>query len=297
MAMTPQLPPELYLLIIEFITDSNDLSCIWLNFRRVSREFKAITESVFVRKHLAHTRIEFPAITRRVYDKDDNEHWRELILHFETLTGINGERAVFSQKREEYHASTRILLGYSNSDDEDNNTLYKHVTTLWRECFYGYSLPAPKTAFATPPHVLSVRRVVNDTALPGLEVNWEEHTISVLWKEMLTALFGEEEYLKQVEANEIREYYEKEGGFEALAERIRAGDREALRFMTLASGTDMKRRRMVRKKRFRRWYENHTDLDVEEQPDNPGKVKILRDYQVGMNLVIFDDESGNNSDE
>lgn len=122
-----------------------------------------------------------------VYDGDYNKHWIELSLQFEKLAGNNNEGAVFCQERPKHRQSTEILL------DSYPDTLSGYITSRWRDTFYEYSLPAPKTAFSNPPYVLSVRGVVNDTALPGLEVVWEEQTMSVRWKEMLTALFGEEE--------------------------------------------------------------------------------------------------------
>ncbi|KAI3330213.1 hypothetical protein F4824DRAFT_479114 [Ustulina deusta] len=292
----PQLPNEVYLHIVELITDSRYLPRVWLDFRRVSRNFKAITESVFARKHLPHTIIDFPTITDIVYDKDGNKHRPGLGLHFEKLSGDNDERAVFSELREDYHKSTEILL--DDSEDNPEDTLCKYVTTLWKECFYEYSLPAPETAFSTPPHILSVRRIVNDTALPGLEVNWERHAISVLWKEMLTSLFAEEEYLKQVEADEFREKgIANEDKFKSLGERARDGDQGALEefmksMISQVTDTRNKQRQMVREKRFRRLYNNYTDLVFEEQPNNPGKVRIIHDVQWATGFVDYDNEWG-----
>ncbi|KAI0439901.1 hypothetical protein F4803DRAFT_21311 [Xylaria telfairii] len=138
----PQLPTELYLCIIEVITDSSYLPRVWLNFHRVSREFKAITESVFIRQHLPHACIEFPAMFGYVYDKDDKEHLVELSLYFEKLAGNNNERAVFHQERDDFRQPTRIFF------DSYSDTLSGYITRRWREIFYEYSLPAPKTAFS-----------------------------------------------------------------------------------------------------------------------------------------------------
>ncbi|KAI1277336.1 hypothetical protein F5Y07DRAFT_398592 [Xylaria sp. FL0933] len=294
----PQLYTELYMLIIEFITDSSYLPRVWLNFRQVSREFKAITELVFARKHLPHALIVFPSITGTVYDVDDDKHQLSLALEFQKLTGDNDERAVFSEDRYYYNDSSKTRLS------ENGRTLLTEITEQWKHYFYGYSLPTPDMAFSTSPHVLSVRRVANDTALPGLEVNWEEHTISVSWKEMLSALFGEEEYIERLKKNDIREGREDVRPSEEKAKELRelfeAGDNEPIiEFMNSvanhANEMDNKRRQMARRERFRRWYKTHKGLTAEEadgQPRNSNKAKVLQDYRGSLFWDEYDDEWG-----
>ncbi|KAI0424691.1 hypothetical protein F5Y09DRAFT_323706 [Xylaria sp. FL1042] len=293
----PQLYTELYLLIIEFSTDSRYLPQVWLNFRRVSHQFKELTESVFVQKHLPHTIIIFPNITGSVYDVNDTRHQLSLALEFKKLTGDNDERAVFSENRYYYNASTETRITESGSI-----TLATEVTDLWRRYFHDYSMPAPNTAFSTSPHIISVRRVANDTALPGLEVNWEEHTITVLWKDMLTALFSEEEYIGRLAEKDIREGRENappmQDSVEALEDLIETGDNEAIyefmkSFAWNAKKMDNERRQMVRRERFRRWYKNYTSLTTEEadeQPRDTNKVKVIQDYRETLNWTEFEDE-------
>ncbi|KAI1348963.1 hypothetical protein F5Y01DRAFT_290490 [Xylaria sp. FL0043] len=295
----PQLYTELYMLIIEFITDSSYLPRVWLNFRQVSREFKAITELVFARKHLPHALITFPSITGTVYDVDDDKHQLSLALEFQKLTGDNNERAVFSEDRYYYNDSSKTRLSKSG------RTLLTEITEQWKHYFHGYSMPVPDTAFSTSPHILSVRRVANDTALPGLEVNWEEHTITVLWKEMLTALFGEEEYVERLRENDIREGrgnigLPSEDKMKETRELFEAGDyRPIFEFMKAISDNadkmDDERRQMARQERFRRWYRRHGGLTVEEadeQPSNSNKVDIIQRYRGSLCWEEYDDEWG-----
>ncbi|KAI0469220.1 hypothetical protein F4859DRAFT_487400 [Xylaria cf. heliscus] len=214
----PQLPTEVYVHIVEFITDPYDLPHVWLNFRRVSRNFKAITELVFARKHLPHTIIDFPAPTHETYT---------LSLQFEKLAGDDDERAVFSCNRQDDPESAEV----SPSDNDDEEYTLSDISVMWRRRFYKHSRPPPETAVSIPPHILSVRCIINETALPGLEVNWERPTISVLWKEMLTALFGEEDYLHRVVDEESLEKCFPGGGnkFSELYKRGKAGDDAAMR--------------------------------------------------------------------
>ncbi|KAI0157773.1 hypothetical protein GGR57DRAFT_460856 [Xylariaceae sp. FL1272] len=285
-----RLPNELYIRIIELITDSRCLAHVWLNFRRVSRTFKSITESVFVKTHLRYACIDFPKVVGRVYDVDYHEYHTGLCLQFQGLDGDNNERAIFCEEPEEFRESKETRL----SEEDPEKTLFKCVTDLWRNSFLDYSMPPPYTAFSTPPHIIWVRRVVDDTALPGLIVNWEEHSLSVLWKEMLTALFGEEEHREYV-ASQSNLKPDDEDQLRALADLANGGDNEAFeqmmqRLMSLAADADFKTRKMVRDMRIRGWYEKYTDLKPENQPDDPGKIDTMRAVENVMVFKEYDDE-------
>ncbi|KAI0973703.1 hypothetical protein F4678DRAFT_425590 [Xylaria arbuscula] len=255
--------------------DSDYLPRVWLKFRLVSREFKAITELVFVRKYLPDTRIYFPTIHDVVYDNDDRKQYSGLNLQFEKLIGENDERVIFSESREDRRYSTKILRAQYLPENE--RTLYGYNTVLWKRDFYRYSLPPPKTAFSTPRHKLDVGGLINDTALPGLEVDWEEHAISFLWKEMLNAFFGEEDYMRRLEANGSGEFFEngelKDDKLRSLAERARAGDTEALEeyltgSLALVARSERNRQQVVREERFRKWYAKNADSEQDMDTDN-----------------------------
>lgn len=102
--------------------------------------------------------------------------------------------------------------------------------------------------------------------------------------------------MKRVEENERHEEgFPNEDKSNALIEHGNDGEEGATQnspdsFGSQVADMDNKRRQMVRQKRFRRWYTNHRDLAVEEQPQDPEKVELLQTYGHLMYFVSFDDE-------
>ncbi|KAI0145429.1 hypothetical protein GGR57DRAFT_480175 [Xylariaceae sp. FL1272] len=224
----PQLPPELLFRIVEMMTDSHYLAHAWLNFRLVSRNFKAITESVFARQHLPKAIIDFPTITNTVYGGGCHKYGLGLTLSFVKLDGEDEERAVFIERQSEQATSENRGLSDSDWDDYEN-TLYHCVAVEWQNCFFDFSVPVLHTASSSSACPLSVRRVIKNSAPPGLKVEWEDRSISVLWKEMLTVLFAEEERLqrRRVQEGRVDDSRKKpnpsEGGLQAWLDFIISG--------------------------------------------------------------------------
>lgn len=234
-----------------------------------------------------------------VRGKDNNEYWAGLILVLERLSGDHDERTIFSRARRGHERLNEIILRKGSESGAENtveNTLSSHITARWKECFYEYSLPVPRTTFSLPPHMLCVGGVADDTALPGLEVKWEEHTISVIWKEMLSSLFGEDEYFREVlEAREMemkKNKIDPENHYKfppGSTEHIEARVAWILRHDKMVEKAHLG----VRGRRFRRLFESDTDLAFEEQPDNINKAKVLRQYGwVGTYGFEYEDEWG-----
>ncbi|KAK7752191.1 hypothetical protein SLS62_005935 [Diatrype stigma] len=212
----PELPVELWAHIIGFITDSRYLPRTWLHFRHVSRAFKFATEMAFVGKHLPHADLVFKEPPSSgggggsVQDINANLIVPKVVFKFDHLAD-GGSRAVFTRRhpvealREVRIAgctttttTTTNTSGDTQINNSDNN-LFDLSIRRWREALEPYATAqqsATGKEYVRPPHALSVRRVANDTALPGLEVDYEKHEISVLWRPMLSLLFGEEEYIK-----------------------------------------------------------------------------------------------------
>lgn len=195
----PQLTPEVLLCIIEVITDSRDLPNVWFSFRLVSRSFKQLTEWVFMHKHLPHAAIKFPNKRRYLFAKGDNAFSTGLVLAFDRVSEDHNERAIFRSRQENDKLDEIILRESSESGAESSHTtlestagdtLSSHIAARLKEHFDEYSQSVEPRLRMLPIHLICIRRVADDTTLPGLELNWEDHTVSVLWKEMLSALFG-----------------------------------------------------------------------------------------------------------
>ncbi|RYP63839.1 hypothetical protein DL769_006851 [Monosporascus sp. CRB-8-3] len=198
-----ELPVEVWAQIISFITDSRYLPRAWLHFRRVSRAFKHATEMAFVGSHLPHADLIFRQ-HRSSFHAD--LIFPKVVFKFDRLAGGDRSRAVFVRKHPA--ESLREISVAADGDGggggaRDDNNLFDLTMRRWREILEPYAThaarqqtPKSPSSYAWRPHVLAVRRVANDTALPGLEVDYEKQEISVLWAPMLSLLFGEEEYIK-----------------------------------------------------------------------------------------------------
>ncbi|KAH0427115.1 hypothetical protein CcaCcLH18_09862 [Colletotrichum camelliae] len=200
------LPPELWEMVIGSITDCDYLPRVWLNFRRVSQAFKEITERVFSSKHLRYSRItnvclDFFVITPkggfvRVEDK-------RLMLDFDRLSD-DGERAVFNEKHFTSlgNLDKRVLFNrrrYKVGDILDGfrggwAASHKRATREDRQSHF----PSHQWVDSSPlPHIFSLRRIANDTDLPGAEYDFEGLEMSFLWKLALSRLLEEEEYMRK----------------------------------------------------------------------------------------------------
>ncbi|KAJ0332529.1 hypothetical protein COL922a_011378 [Colletotrichum nupharicola] len=176
------LPPELWEMIIGSITDCDYLPRVWFNFRRVSRTFKEITERVFSSNHLRYSRVThvcldfFIMTPKGGFIRVDE---KRLMLDFDRRSD-DGERAVFNEK----HFTS---FGHLDKQIMFNRRRYKIGDILdgfrggWaashnratREDRPPYS-PSHEWADISPlPHIFSLRRIANDTDLPGAEYDFE----------------------------------------------------------------------------------------------------------------------------
>ena len=184
----PYLPPELWYLIIASITDSRYLPRVWLNFRLVSRFFKHATERVFAELHLPRTRLEFLGFDSVV---DEHRQPRELdfALDFDRLSE-DGRRVIYTDKTMDGQHGRALLLG------NDSTTVHEECVRQWMAKVTAYLARPPANRRDAPPHVLVLRRIANDTELPGLAVDFARFEASFELRPALSALFGEEEYRK-----------------------------------------------------------------------------------------------------
>ncbi|KAK8009138.1 hypothetical protein PG991_011689 [Apiospora marii] len=287
----PYLPLEVWTRIISSITDCRYLPRVWLNCRRVSHSFKVATETAFVATHLPHTRIEFETgIAEVLWDVDGNEIWGGggLVVKFGHLRE-DGERAVFvGDHAYEKNKSVQLSRG---------GTLYEKIISDWRDSLMEL-LEEPAYAINQPRHILFVRREVNDTELPELEVDFDNIEVSVLWKPMLSMLYGEAEYFKW--AQKVQSQNEPEAQScraKAMGAQAQAGElsmdaffKYAVRVVSEQAGDAQAE---VRRQRLLRWHRKHGTLDdpdvalileaLEERPD-------LKNASSAMEWAEFDDE-------
>ncbi len=139
--------------------------------------------------------------------KDDHDRFvfpSKTIFQFDRLHD-GGTRAVFVRKYpDEWLRKMRAYGG--DCDGDDHNNLFDLSISGWRAALEPYSSSPSSPPSSSPSsqrqqpnqqeqmwtpvhedyhsrqiHMLALRRVAYDTALPGLEVDFERHEISLLW--------------------------------------------------------------------------------------------------------------------
>ncbi|KAJ1329658.1 hypothetical protein MN608_06394 [Microdochium nivale] len=282
-----QLPLELWIRIIGFITDSRYIPRVWLNFRRVSSFFKAATEFAFCDSHLRHTEIIFRDYNFRLVQSQERvatledgpssvagSSGRPLHLNFVLeYQGLSQDRARAVFRRKAIDSETGKLWL-----QDQNCTLADLTAARWRQIIRSHceaeAGPEQGRDPATPPfshvststaYVITTRRVANDTALPGLQVHREPEShdddigtsdqVSVLWQPMLSQLFGEEEYIKWAKKVDYQHSAMRKN-LESISVLVRTGELPLDEFFKLMSSYTSKNSRRVlnsvRNERLRR---------------------------------------------
>ncbi|RYP74424.1 hypothetical protein DL770_007606 [Monosporascus sp. CRB-9-2] len=260
-----ELPVEVWAQIISFITDSRYLPRTWLHFRRVSRVFKHATEMAFVSSHLPHADLIFRE-HRSSFHAD--LIFPKVVFKFDRLADGDRSRAVFVRKHPAESLREISVVADCGGAQDDNN-LFDLTMRRWRETLEPYATHAArqqtnkKSSYAWRPHVLAVRRVVNDTALPGLEVDYEKQEISVLWAPVLSLLFGEEEYIKWAKKIDYQ-HSSARRGMESMMRMVDSGempyDEVADLMWEFTTKRNFRVLDLVRRERLARYEHNDQDL-------------------------------------
>ncbi|KAI1360820.1 hypothetical protein F5Y08DRAFT_348446 [Xylaria arbuscula] len=177
----PQLPLEIHREIIEVLAESSHFAELWLRLRLVSRSFKAIIESLFIRKLIPQMKFGFGARIMHGSNLSESSDWR-YTFSFHSLDDKDDERAVYSLR---WPSNNR------KAHDLDNSNLDGDEGDAWDNVWGGFIQIGNRSGPINSKtcRLLSKRLVPVTDTLPGLMVDWERHSISFLWKEMLVALF------------------------------------------------------------------------------------------------------------
>ncbi|KAH7033522.1 uncharacterized protein B0I36DRAFT_110186 [Microdochium trichocladiopsis] len=284
----PPLPLELWIRIIGFVTDSRYIPRAWLNFRRVSSSFKAATELAFSDRHLRNTEIIFrdynfqlkhvPAVAAALESAGNSG---ELVgsapFHLKFVLKYQGlsedrTRAIFKREPIGEEVGRLALPEHGCTLAELAATRWQHISQSWytagQERLRQPATPLPAACPAAA-HVITTRRVANDTALPGFQVHLVQgdkcgdHNddigtsghVSVLWQPMLSQLFGEEEYIKWAKKVDYQ-HSPMRKNLDAISAMVRTGELPLDEFFTLMSDYTSKSSRrvldLVRQERLRR---------------------------------------------
>ncbi|KAK7914183.1 hypothetical protein PG985_011886 [Apiospora marii] len=267
----PHLPLEIWTRIVGFITDCHYLPRVWLNCRRVSHALKVATETAFIARH--------PPTPASSSIPGARSHLSE-----------DGSRAVFVRENAaDYEAYKSVRLS-------SGGTLYEKTIRDWRRICTG-CMEDPTIHINWPRHILYVRREVNDTVLPGLQVDFDAIEVSVLWRPMLSMLYGEAEYLKWAQKVERQHNVTEHEFARQLAARVHTGEASVEEFVNFTVSTVSKNldkaNEEVRRQRLLRWHKKNGSLensDVAVILANSLRRRPLEIAQDAVEDVEFEDE-------
>ncbi|KAF1976480.1 hypothetical protein BU23DRAFT_627973 [Bimuria novae-zelandiae CBS 107.79] len=211
----PSLPPEIWIRILTYNTDLNHL---WTVCRNVSTHFRAYTEQVFAESVIRNTHIDFHL---EKYNQGGKSKRPEVPTSFARFAlGIkleNGEREKTLVCFQDHRRKSDIAGGRKKD--------YDRIMERWESNVNEWKPQMPN-------YTIRVDNIVNDTELPGLDINIAMRQIQFDWrhaesedimkknKERLTKgerlaaddyptsrAAAEEETRKQIRRKRLREYY------------------------------------------------------------------------------------------
>ncbi|KAF2816159.1 uncharacterized protein BDZ99DRAFT_566020 [Mytilinidion resinicola] len=190
----PHVPEEIWLHILSCSRDPNFL---WSVCRRVSRSFRSHVDTIFRDKYIKETYIVF----------NDSIQAR-CVRYFRVETTFDR----FSEDKTRVFFKDTTEEESDEEEDEDEDDVFrrhririenKHVPQKWKEAMRWYTGPPlgsnnPKELGRVdqPPYMIRVRRDLNDTEIPGLEIDYEKREVSFDWRAMYSMFFREEEYVE-----------------------------------------------------------------------------------------------------
>ncbi|OJD37370.1 heterogeneous nuclear ribonucleoprotein r [Diplodia corticola] len=291
----PPLPVELWVRIISNIAHSNVIPHVWLSCRRVSRTVRAAAEEAFLHRHLKpRTHIKFRDLGM-VPDSHGWKHYLNLTLEFDRLSE-DRKRVVFSNRRALREEEEEEDEG---EDEEEGRRHEKAVedalTERWRAAMRLYQGNGYGCRIDLSPYTITVRQIINDTELPGLEIDYEAREMSFDWRAMFDRLFGEECYAMKLNL-QMRGDVEESKAIE-VQKAIKSGETELFQgisqMMRILSERERQAYRDARRIRIRRWYiknEGYTLEDDYFHGDFQERQK-LKDLRAARKYDIYDADS------
>lgn len=289
------IPQELWDRIITYAAaDGRYASKTWFALRRVSQRFKTAAEKAFFEAYLKKVEIRYN------FGHVDHDHWgttpMDLTLAFDRSAsrGDDGDRVIF---RDEENAIDKI-------EEEKRDETEKMMAAQWKQQTHFYKGDGrTHSRHDLPPHIIVLRRSprwqwVNDTDLPGMEIDYEACEVSFQWPGMLSALFSEEDRVnrlrraafrrfEQPKLEEMRTLFQQDTSnlvdiFDAVAQMM--------------SNSKNMCYRMARRERIRTWYKkngNGFELSedyFQEDFDEAERLRELKDVRATLSYEDWDDD-------
>ncbi|KAJ4376893.1 hypothetical protein N0V86_006330 [Didymella sp. IMI 355093] len=182
----PALPPEIWINVFSFC---NDLSHLWHSCRRISPTLKACTERAIGEHFLGGVQIEF-MLDRHNLGGKRGPHEPAITLNFERLgKGKEGGVAFFSGH----------FRGHKTANAATKDKTKAVIMQRWLE-------NVERRKPELPNYTISIGDMVNDTHIPGLEVDEKEYRMQLDWRGMLELFFREQAKLEEPKAARDEEH-------------------------------------------------------------------------------------------
>ncbi|KAF2639647.1 hypothetical protein P280DRAFT_453605 [Massarina eburnea CBS 473.64] len=171
----PSLPPEIWIRILSF---NPDLTHLWISCRHTSRNFRAYTEQVFAETVIRATFIDFHLEKYNLGGKSKRPEIPTSFSHFELGVkledgGREKGKVWFKDKRR------KSEIGGGKKKE------YERIVERWEGNVRGWRAQMPN-------FTVRIESMVNDTELPGLEMDVLERKIGFDWRRMYTLFFREQ---------------------------------------------------------------------------------------------------------
>jgi hypothetical protein len=308
------LPPELWIRILAYNTD---LTHLWTACRRVSPAFRAFAEQAFADTHLRTARIYFHLDK---YNLGGSSRRPEIVTKFARFeAGRDKARVHFrvagdkvevpefaiptkSSNKKSQESKSRIARGSSRGKSKTPalaaaaGGLHALLLERWQQQVRDIRPECPN-------YVIQIGVMVNDTALPGLELELVQDSsasISFEWRGMLSAFFREQERLSRLadlwDCVPLDTSPESEGvsperdvvlqlasGARAVAASGVAGIEPTVWTGKLWGMAEKGFRRRIRRARLREWYEGDEKMvwAIQTMEYLEGPPRLLKDVPGG----------------
>jgi len=279
---TPTLPNELWIRVLSHVDDCHTL---WSACRHVSTSWRSSVSIVFASKWIRKTHIDFCIDDDRYYAFSEPFYIPTDFVRFDD----NKTRAIF-------------VLNKDRLDKDDEEELEENMRE-WRKAmnvYLGTGLEGNSGRRDLPPWFIELPPdVVNDTELPGLEINYEAMEVSFEWKEMYRLLFREEEF---VTSRTERYYAGNLEEAEGMKERILRGQmsmEDAIKGV-LARVKDVEEaaRSDARRRRVREWYREKDGVEwVPAEEEEADTLRILSGRRFMIQFEDSDEEDCESEEE
>lgn len=238
-SLCSSLPPEVWIHILSYHTD---LAHLWIVCRRVSSTLRACAEYTFGEHFLKDVHIDFQL---EKYNLGGKSKRPEIPVRFARL-GKREEKEVAW-----YGAKRAVKESLHNGHGKREKERHDMVMSRWEENVKGWKPEMPN-------YTIRIGDLVNDTALPGLDINVAAREIRFEWKKMLHLFFREYERL-QVLKKEWQSKTTKQ--FRTNNKRLAKGEKLiAADFPSPWSIAGLEIRKCIRRQRLKEQYGENEEM-------------------------------------